>query len=61
MPQWDFECTVCGRIAEMSYTSWQSMQSAPPECCRKIMKLLPSSPNFDVKGFNAANGYSKGK
>lgn len=68
MPRWDFECPNCGRVEEHTYRTYEESETDPPFCKNKscdwstrptMMRRLPSSGSFSVKGFNASNGYSR--
>ncbi len=58
MPRHDYKCGTCGRIQqdvdakELPQTTY---------CCGHYMDKVPSAPAFVIGGYNASNGYSKGK
>lgn len=61
MPRFDFKCHPCDRI---DTNVWVSVDAAAPNnrrtcyVCGALMEKLPAAPNFSVKGYNAANGYT---
>lgn len=68
MPIYVYECDTCHRREERFFGSYEEMQAReangpqackpiPKKCAGKLHRML-SAPNFAVKGFNAANGYS---
>lgn len=62
MPRFDFKCQRCDRIDE---DVWVSVSPHAPNHHRKCpmcgddMERLPAAPAFVVRGFNAANGYTR--
>ena len=62
MPRFDFRCRQCGKLFEVSVES--HVQTYPCSCSSKgfpgIADKQVSAPAFVVKGYSAANGYSKG-
>ena len=65
MPQYDFKCPTCNEVVEIRVSSWHlatANESAPPcPWCKDgtVMIKQPAAPNFQIKGFSAANGYGK--
>jgi len=51
-------CPACG-AAQTRIVTMNERDSQPCFFCENIMVRQPSAPTFTVKGFNAANGYSK--
>ena len=61
MPRFDFYCHHCSKKwTDVWVSSIRDAQSAPRACsvCGADMEKLPAAPNFVLKGYNAANGYS---
>ena len=61
MPRFDFYCHRCSRKwTDTWVSSYRDAQDAPRPCpdCGTHMEKLPAAPNFAIKGYNAANGYS---
>jgi hypothetical protein len=60
--RWDFKCPKCGRVKELTFRSVEDADAAKYLCdkdfCKNVVVRQPSAPNFKVKGFNAANGYT---
>lgn len=64
MPKYDYRCPSCGatRIDVWVSNYRDATNSREPvicECGHVGMEKLPCAPNFQVKGYNAGNGYSK--
>lgn len=61
MPRFDYQCESpdCAYIARNLYVPVADVDviRACPACGFDMQKL-PSAPNFSVKGYNAANGYT---
>lgn len=63
MPHWDLQCEQCGRVYDMRFDSVEHRDgmlkhllcNAP---CKGRLIVCPNVSAFNVKGFNAANGYS---
>ena len=66
MPHWDFKCKECGRVDTLSYENHHAKVSAVHDegiacpTCGGDMIQLPCAPNFEIKGWSARNGYSRG-
>ena len=60
MPLFDYKCPWCDHIdrdvLEPAETLWRWCKS----CHEEYMERMPSAPAFSIKGYSAANGYSKG-
>jgi len=59
MPQYDYQCIVCEKKREnVMVSNYRDAQGHLELCeCGGEMRKLPAAPNFQVKGFNAANHY----
>lgn len=58
MPIYEYECKHCGEIFEhLTYNTKLEVCGCP--VCNTESKRIISSFSFDVRGFNAANNYSK--
>ena len=57
MPIYQYSCITCGH----EFESVVKMGASNPECeqCRGETRKLPTAGNFKLKGYTAANGYSK--
>jgi len=62
MPRYEFKCRSCDRTQELIASIRDDVAHMKLSCdwCGGEAVFVPSAPNFHVKGFNAANGYSKG-
>lgn len=60
MPRYDFQCRVCDTIVCDVFIPLGELTFRATLHCKTQMIRLPAAPNFTIKGFNAANGYSKG-
>lgn len=58
MARFDLHCRHCNATFEVT----RSVHAPNPACptCYGEVEQLPSRTSFAVKGYNAANGYSKG-
>jgi predicted nucleic acid-binding Zn ribbon protein len=63
MLRWDFQCTQCGEVQEVSRQEREiaRLLMEPIRClgCGARCEWKPTATAFVVKGFNAKNGYSK--
>ena len=65
MPSYHYVCDHCGynQVEYFPTWEWRDMQEHELRCeCCGEQRLIrkPAAPNFQVKGYNASNGYSKG-
>lgn len=61
MPRFDYKCENpdCGRLEQNVHIPTSNvLHTRSCAACGFDMEKLPSAPNFAVKGYNAANGYS---
>ena len=58
MALYEFRCPACGKITPASYPISSDIKIHECECGAEAEKIISAS-NFNVKGHNAANGYSK--
>lgn len=64
---WDFICDSCNQVrgfmfinaAERELAEAEGLVLCPEYDCGRVMRRLPSAPNFVVNGYNARNGYTK--
>jgi putative FmdB family regulatory protein len=60
MPLYTYRCHVCRTEWSLVRTVAERDQAAQcPRCLSWHTWKKPDAPNFQVKGFNAKNGYSK--
>lgn len=63
MPIYEYVCPTCGLQTALLVQAFDD----PPTCegglgaahASTVMEKVPSTPSFIVRGFNAANGYSR--
>lgn len=64
MPRFDYKCPTCGQTQEID-THGLPDYLIEIECgtCpgRPLLERQPAAPAFNVRGFNARNGYSRDK
>lgn len=60
MPTYEYYCDKCNKVLEASYSIMVDSSTHPCSVCTAICAKIPSTPNFAVKGANAANGYTTG-
>lgn len=60
MPRWDFECSDCHTVSELSFPTYVASTRAKCPKCKKLLKRLPSvvQAEFVGKGFHN-NDYPK--
>jgi putative FmdB family regulatory protein len=57
--RWDFTCYQCGATHEQSFPTFDaSLDARCPDCKSHKVVRQPCAGTFNVKGFNAKNGYS---
>jgi hypothetical protein len=62
--RWDFQCPTCKVVQTFEFKNFEEMEKTTVTCdpdgsCDGMrMVRLPSAPNFVVRGYNAANGYT---
>ena len=67
MPIYEFKCQECGNIDERHFkldmVKSITTGELTPRCqkCEGTTRLITSTSNFRVKGFNEKNGYSKAR
>jgi len=59
LPIWEYQCKKCGYIFEQ--IQFKEIPKIGTTCpvCKDIARRILSSSNFKVKGYSAANNYSK--
>lgn len=64
MPIWTLRCRLCGRTFDQTFPTVKDRDAWLPHlCCDDpclgALEVVPSPTAFQVRGFNAKNGYSR--